>query len=49
MYDNGQGVTQDYSEAVRRYRISAEKWLPEAEDNLGLMYAGGCKGVNRNC
>jgi hypothetical protein len=44
MYDNGQGVPQDYVEAVRWYRIPAENGMADAEYNLGLMFANA-KGV----
>lgn len=44
MYDNGQGVAQDYSEAVRLYRLLADENMADAEYNLGLMYANA-KGV----
>ena len=38
MYDNGQGVTQDYKEAVKWYRLSADQGNADAQYNLGLMY-----------
>ena len=41
MYDKGQGVTQDYKEAVKWYRKSAEQGIAEAQFNLGLMYGNG--------
>ena len=41
MYHNGQGVAQDYREAVRWYRLAAEQGLMFAHYNLGLMYANG--------
>ena len=41
MYVNGQGVAQDYSEAVRLYRLAAEQGVAEAQANLGLMYVTG--------
>ena len=41
MYDNGQGVPQDYKEAVRLYRLSAEQGFAEAQYNLGVMYYNG--------
>ena len=28
MYDNGQGVPQDYAEAVKWYRLAAEQGMP---------------------
>jgi len=38
MYDNGEGVPQDYKEAVRWYRLSAEQGHAGAQSNLGLMH-----------
>ena len=41
MYDNGQGVLQDYKTAVKWYILSAEQGNAEAQYNLGVMYALG--------
>jgi hypothetical protein len=41
MYDEGQGVAQDYKEAVKWYRLSAEQGDALAQFNLGLMYYEG--------
>ena len=41
MYAQGQGVPQDYAEAIRWYRQAAEQGNAEAQFNLGLMYAQG--------
>src|SRR3990170_2456211 len=41
MYDKGQGVPQNYTEAVKWYRRAAEQGLPEAQFNLGSMYYNG--------
>ena len=38
MYDNGQGVPQDYKEAVKWWKKSAEQGDAEAQYNLGVMY-----------
>ena len=38
MYDNGQGVRQDYAEAARWYRKAAEQGNAKAQYNLGSMY-----------
>ena len=38
MYDNGDGVPQDYKEAVKWYRLAAEQGDASAQYNLGLMY-----------
>lgn len=44
MYENGQGLPQDYVEAVRWYRLAAEQELYLAQNNLGVMYYEG-RGV----
>ena len=44
MYENGEGVTQDYQEAVKWYRLSAAQGDATAQSNLGGMYRDG-KGV----
>ena len=41
MYDEGLGVPQDYNEAVKWYRLSAEQGDAFAQSNLGVMYANG--------
>ena len=38
MYDEGQGVQQDYVEAVRRYKLLAEQGRSDAQHNLALKY-----------
>ena len=38
---NGQGVAQDYAQAVKWYRKAAEQGNAGAQTNLGLMYANG--------
>ena len=47
MYDNGQGVTQDYKEAVRLYGLAAAQGDASAQVNLGVMYANG-QGVTQD-
>ena len=47
MYANGQGVCQDYAEAVQWYRNAAEQGHAQAQNNLGLMYANG-QGVRQD-
>ena len=47
MYAQGQGVSQDYAEAVRWFRKAAEQGDAQAQFNLGLMYVNG-KGVRQN-
>ena len=44
MYDNGQGVTQDYAAAMSWYRKAAEQGDAYAQTNLGVMYYSG-RGV----
>lgn len=41
MYDVGQGVTQDYANAVKWYQRAAEQGNADAQTNLGRMYWGG--------
>ena len=41
MYRNGWGVSQDYKEAVRWYRLAAEQGHAMAQSNLGVMYRNG--------
>ena len=45
MYDNGRGVTQDYAEALKWYRLAAELGLADAQTWLGLMYAKRLLGL----
>ncbi len=47
MYEQGQGVPQDYAEAVRWYRLAAEQGFTAAQVNLGMMYAQG-RGVSQD-
>ena len=47
MYREGQGVPQDYTEAVKWFRKAAEQGKVHAQNNLGLMYANG-QGVPRD-
>ena len=41
MYDNGEGVPQDYAEAMRWYRLAAEQGCADAQYELGYMYENG--------
>ena len=41
MYDNGEGVPQDYAEAVKWYRLAAEQGNAKAQYNLAVMYDNG--------
>jgi hypothetical protein len=47
MYDFGQGVEQDFKEAVKWYRKAADQGLAEAQFNLGMMYDQG-QGVEQD-
>ena len=44
MYENGEGVLQDYGEAVQLYRLAGHQGLAHAQKALGIMYAQG-RGV----
>jgi TPR repeat protein len=44
VYDIGQGVPQDYAEAVKWFRLAAEQGEANAQLGLGVMYGLG-KGV----
>jgi TPR repeat protein len=41
MYYYGQGVPQDYAEAMRWFRKAADLGFDEAQNNIGSMYANG--------
>ncbi len=41
MYEEGQGVPQDYKEAIRLYRLSADQGFAKAQSNLGVKYYEG--------
>ena len=47
MYENGEGVAQDYLLAVKWYNKAAEQGDVDAQYNLGKMYANG-RGVAQN-
>jgi len=47
MYDEGQGVDQDYEEVVKWYRLSADQGNASARYNLGVMYDEG-QGVDQD-
>ena len=46
-YSTGEGVTQNYAEAVRWYRLAAEQGHANAQNNLGGSYVTG-EGVPKN-
>jgi uncharacterized protein len=41
MYANGQGVPQNYSEAMKWYRLAADQGNAAAQTALGVVYASG--------
>jgi len=41
MFNNGEGVTQDYKEAAKWYRKAADQGDADAQNNLGMMYDNG--------
>ncbi len=47
-YDEGDGVPQDYSEALRWYRLAAAQGYTDGQWHVGLMYKDGT-GVPRDC
>ena len=47
MYEQGQGVRQDYAQAVQWCRRAAEQGHAGAQFNLGVMYAEG-RGVRQD-
>ncbi len=47
MYDTGEGVQQDYQEAVRWYQRAAEQGHAQAQYTLALMYSSGA-GVTQD-
>ena len=44
MYEEGRGVPQDETEAVRWYRLAADQGYAPAQHNLGVAYENG-RGV----
>jgi TPR repeat protein len=47
MYDLGQGVPQDYTEAMKWYRKAADQGYATAQHNLGILYDFG-RGVRQD-
>ncbi len=41
LYDKGLGVEQNYTEAVKGYRLAANQGLPIAQSNLAKMLDNG--------
>ncbi len=42
MYIKGDGVEQDYAEAVKWYKKAALQGFADAQFNLAAMYCEGC-------
>ncbi|MBI0407747.1 MAG: sel1 repeat family protein, partial [Nitrosospira sp.] len=47
MYDQGEGVIQNYQEALKWFRLSAIQGDVEAQNNLGVMYDQG-RGITKD-
>ncbi len=47
LYEEGLGTLQNYSEALRLYKLAASQDYPPAQSNLGSMYGRG-RGVPQN-
>ena len=47
MYFEGRGVSKDYTEALRWFRLAAKQGLAQAQYNLGHMYFEG-QGVSKD-
>jgi uncharacterized protein len=41
LYSNGQGVTQDFKEAIKWFQLAAKQEYPNAQYSLGLRYMQG--------
>lgn len=40
-YEKGNGITQDYAQAAKWYRMAADQGFTKAESELGILYAKG--------
>ncbi|HEX22525.1 MAG TPA: sel1 repeat family protein, partial [Chromatiales bacterium] len=47
MYEEGNGVAQDFKQAAHWYRLAAEHGNQQAQNNLGWLYMRG-QGVGKN-
>ena len=47
MYDNGQGVPQDYVQSMKWFRLAADQGFANAQYNLAVMYDNG-QGVPKD-
>jgi TPR repeat protein len=41
LYDEGEGVPQDFKEAAKWYRLAATQGHASAQNNLGMLYSNG--------
>ena len=41
LYKNGKGISKDYNEAIKWFRMAANQGFAKAQQNLGIMYANG--------
>ena len=48
-YFLGQGMPQDYAQAVAWYRKAAEQGYDDAQYNLGYMYLRACQTITDFC
>ena len=48
MYHVGEGVEQDFEEAVRLYEMAAEQGFGHAQYNLAVMYVRGKRWVEQD-
>jgi len=48
MHQVGQGVPQNFKEALRWYTKAAEQGNADAQSNLGLLYANGEGGIKQD-
>jgi TPR repeat protein len=47
-YEKGRGVSRDFSEALRWYRLAADQGHPDAQYRVSAAYALGVGGVSRD-
>jgi hypothetical protein len=48
MYLKGEGAPQNYTEAMRWYRLAADQGRAEAREKIGYLYSRGL-GVSKDC
>ncbi|MBU5616205.1 SEL1-like repeat protein [Psychrobacter sp. TAE2020] len=47
MYEEGEGISQDYNMAMKWYQDSADQDDADAQYRIGVLYAQG-KGISKN-